>query len=42
MNNLLDNFLLCDGVNIDYTARLTGEKHVLGHEEEQTRITLTP
>jgi hypothetical protein len=34
-------FLLCDGPAIDYTLRLRGEKHILGHEEDKTRINLT-
>ncbi len=34
-------FVLCDGEGIDYTLRLTGEKHVLGHEKDETQVTLT-
>lgn len=34
-------FLLCDGPAMDYTLRLRGEKHFLGHEEDKTRISLT-
>ena len=34
-------FVLCDGEGIDYTLRLTGEKHILGHEKDETQITLT-
>ena len=33
-------FVLCDGEGINYTIRLTGEKHVLGHEKDETEITL--
>ena len=35
------NFLLCDGLTIGYRLSLTGEKHLLGHERDETRITLT-
>jgi hypothetical protein len=35
-------FLLCDGLNMNYSLRLTGEKHLLGHEKDETAITLKP
>ncbi len=34
-------FVLCDGEGIDYKVLLTGEKHILGHEKDETQITLT-
>jgi hypothetical protein len=33
-------FVLCDGEGIDYNLRLTGEKHILGHEKDETHVTL--
>lgn len=33
-------FLLCDGPTMDYTLSLKGEKHLIGHEEDKTKITL--
>lgn len=33
-------FVLCDGEGIEYTMQLTGEKHILGHEKDETQITL--
>ncbi len=35
-----NDFLLCDGSAMDYTLRLKGEKHFIGHEEDKTKITL--
>ncbi|HUK85511.1 MAG TPA: hypothetical protein VLU95_06595 [Candidatus Acidoferrum sp.] len=34
-------FVLCDGEGIDYTMRLTGDKHILGHEKDETKLTMT-
>ena len=36
-----NDFLLCDGLTIGYTLRLNGQKHFIGHEQDETRITLT-
>lgn len=36
-----NNFLLSDGLSMGYTLRLTGEKHIFGHERDETKITLT-
>ena len=35
-----NDFLLCDGLNMMYTLKLTGEKHFLMHEEDQTALKL--
>jgi hypothetical protein len=35
-----NDFLLCDGPTMNYTLRLRGEKHFLGHEEDKTKISL--
>lgn len=40
-NYMPSAFLLCDGPAMNYTLRLRGEKHLLGHEEDKTRISLT-
>ncbi len=40
-NYMPNDFLLCDGPAMDYTLRLRGEKHILGHEEDTTRVSLT-
>ena len=37
-----NKFLLCDGPAMNYTLKLSGEKHFLGHENDETKITLTP
>ena len=41
-NYMSSDFLLCDGPAMNYAMRLRGEKHFLGHEEDKTRISLTP
>lgn len=35
-----NDFLLCDDPAMNYTLRLKGEKHFLGHEEDKTKISL--
>ena len=39
---LSTNFLLSDSPTMNYELILKGEKHLLGHEEDSTKITLTP
>lgn len=39
---LLNYFLLCDGLNMGYRLRLSGEKHVLGHEKDEAVVMLKP
>ncbi len=39
-SSLADNFVLCDGPNMNYQLVLIGEKGLLGHEKDETRITL--
>jgi len=36
----LNDFFLCDGPTVDYTLRLTGERHILGHVQDESRIFL--
>jgi hypothetical protein len=36
----LNDFFLCDGPAVDYTLRLTGERHILGHVQDESRIFL--
>ena len=38
--SLADNFVLCDGPNMNYQLVLTGEKGLLGHEKDETQIKL--
>jgi hypothetical protein len=35
-----NNFLLCDSLTMGYRLRLRGEKHIFGHVQDETRITL--
>jgi hypothetical protein len=35
-------FLLCDGLKVSYQLSLTGEKHILGQEKDETAIMLKP
>jgi hypothetical protein len=39
-NYMTSDFLLCDGANMNYTFKLSGEKHFLGHEEDKTELKL--
>ncbi len=36
-----NGFTLCDGSPMAYTLRLNGEKHIVGHERDETKITLS-
>ncbi|MGA2683012.1 MAG: hypothetical protein ABSF44_14575 [Candidatus Bathyarchaeia archaeon] len=40
--SLINYFLLCDGLNVSYRLSLTGEKHFLGQEKDETAIMLKP
>ncbi len=37
---LLNDFILCDGPAMDYTLSLVGEKHIIGHERDESKISL--
>ena len=39
-DDLISDFILCDGPDINYYLRLTGEKSFLGQEKDETRIKL--
>jgi hypothetical protein len=36
-----NDFLLCDGPGIEYILKLSGEKRWVGHEDDETRLTLS-
>jgi hypothetical protein len=37
---MLNDFFLCDGPTVDYTLRLTGERHILGHVHDESKMFL--
>ncbi len=37
---LSDDFILCDGPAMDYTFNLVGEKHIIEHERDESKIFL--
>jgi hypothetical protein len=40
--SLQSPFLLSDGLNMNYRLRLTGDKHIIGHEKDEAAVTLKP
>jgi len=41
-SSLRENFVVCDGLNMNYKLILTGEKGLLGHEKDETAVLLKP
>jgi hypothetical protein len=37
---LQNDFILCDGPAVDYTLSLVGEKHIIEHERDESKISL--
>lgn len=37
---LQNDFILCDGPAMDYTLSLVGDKHIIGHERDESKIFL--
>ncbi|HKM60804.1 MAG TPA: hypothetical protein VJY36_08040 [Candidatus Bathyarchaeia archaeon] len=40
--SLQSPFLLSDGLNMTYRLKLTGDKHIIGHEKDEAAVTLRP